>query len=288
MAEIEQRKTVINRTTDPQTNGVTSTEVRVEESQKPWYKRRRWLLLLLLFLFGSAAFLFILDQVIMPFYVKSSSIAVVPNVVGMKAQAALNKLTEVGYEPTEYERRFDDKVPEGVVIRQTPEAGEETKPGRTVYLVVSGGKEMAVVPDLMGKSLRDAKMQLLKSNLSVGEITTGYSEVAPNGTIFQQAPSPGSKINTATKVSVVISQGPLYGRVPVPSLKGLTLSDAIAQLNNNKLTLGTVNWETRPDGTPNTIIEQYPSPGDLIIEGSTVDVFVIREVAGGGEEGREN
>ena len=288
MADIEERKTVINRTTDNRTNGAHSTEVRVEETRKPWYKRRRWLLALLLLIFGGMTFLFLLDQVIMPFYVKSSSIAVVPNVVGMKSQAALTKLTEAGYEPTEYERRFDDKVPEGVVIRQTPESGEETKPGRTVYLVVSGGKEMAVVPDLMGKSLRDAKMQLLKSNLSVGEISTGYSEVAPNGTIFQQAPSPGSKINTATKVNVVISQGPLYGRVPVPSLKGLTLSDAIAQLNNNKLTLGTVNWETRPDGTPNTIIEQYPSPGDLIIEGSTVDVFVIREVAGGGDDIREN
>ncbi len=288
MADIEERKTVINRTTDPRTDGTTTTEVQVEETRKPWYKRRRWLLVLLILFFGGATFLFLLDQVIMPFYVKSSSIAVVPNVVGMKAQPALNKLTEAGYEPTEYERRFDDKVPEGVVIRQTPESGEETKPGRTVYLVVSGGKEMAVVPDLMGKSLRDAKMQLLKSNLSVGEISTGYSEVAANGTIFQQAPSPGSKINTATKVNVVLSQGPLYGRVPVPSMKGMTLSDAIAYLNNNKLTLGTVNWETRPHGVPNTIIEQYPSPGDLIIEGSTVDVFVIRDVVGGGEDAREN
>jgi beta-lactam-binding protein with PASTA domain len=288
MADIEERKTVINRTTDPETEESTTTEVQVEERPVPWYRRRRWLAALLFLIFGGATFLFLLDQVIMPFYVKSSSIAVVPNVVGMRSQEALNKLTEAGYEPTEYERRFDDKVAEGVVIRQTPESGEETKPGRTVYLVVSGGKEMAVVPDLIGKSLRDARMQLLKSNLSVGEISTSYSEVAPNGTIFQQAPSPGSKINTATKVNVVLSQGPLYGRVPVPSMKGMTLSDAIAFLNDNKLTLGTVNWETRPDGTPNTIIEQYPSPGDLIIEGSTVDVFVIRDVVGGSEEGREN
>jgi eukaryotic-like serine/threonine-protein kinase len=285
MAEIEERKTV--KTDRPGVNGSTR-EVTIEETKRPWYKRRRWLLALLLLVFGGALFLFILDQVIMPFYVKSSSIAVVPNVVGMKSQAALDRLTEAGYEPTEYERRFDDKVAEGVVIRQTPEAGEETKPGRMVYLVVSGGKEMAVVPDLMGKSLRDAKMQLLKSNLSVGEISSSYSEVAPNGTIFQQAPSPGSKINTATKVNVVISQGPLYGRVPVPSLKGLTLSETIAQLNNNKLTLGQVSWETRADGTPGTIIEQYPAAGDLIIEGSTVDVFVIRDVAGGIDENREN
>ena len=285
MADIEESKTV--RTDRPQYTDGSTTEVTTEEVKRPWYKRR-WILIPFILLFGGALFLFLLDAVIMPFYVKSSSIAVVPNVVGMKSQAALDKLTEAGYEPTEYERRFDDKVAEGVVIRQSPEPGEETKPGRVVYLVVSGGKEMAVVPDLMGKSLRDAKMQLLKSNLSIGEISFGYSEVAANGTIFQQAPTPGSKINTATKVNVVVSQGPLYGRVPVPSLKGLTLSETIAKLNDNKLTLGNVTWETRPDGTPNTVIEQYPSPGDLIIEGSTVDVFVIRETARSLESGGEN
>ncbi|HET6510747.1 MAG TPA: PASTA domain-containing protein [Candidatus Kapabacteria bacterium] len=285
MADIEERKSV--RTDRPTYTNGSTTEVTTEEVKRPWYKRR-WILIPFILLFGGALFLFLLDAVIMPFYVKSSSVAVVPNVVGMKSQAALDKLTEAGYEPTEYERRFDDKVAEGVVIRQTPESGEETKPGRAVYLVVSGGKEMAVVPDLMGKSLRDAKMQLLKSNLSIGDINFGYSEVAANGTIFQQAPTPGSKINTATKVNVVISQGPLYGRVPVPSLKGLTLSETIAMLNNNKLTLGNVTWETRPDGTPNTVIEQYPSPGDLIIEGSTVDVFVIRENAGSIDGAGEN
>ena len=285
MADIEESKTV--RTDRPQYTDGSTTEVTTEEVKRPWYKRR-WILIPFILLFGGALFLFLLDAVIMPFYVKSSSIAVVPNVVGMKSQAALDKLTEAGYEPTEYERRFDDKVAEGVVIRQSPEPGEETKPGRVVYLVVSGGKEMAVVPDLMGKSLRDAKMQLLKSNLSIGEISFGYSEVAANGTIFQQAPTPGSKINTATKVNVVVSQGPLYGRVPVPSLKGLTLSETIAKLNDNKLTLGNVTWETRPDGTPNTVIEQYPSPADLIIEGSTVDVFVIRENAGSFDGAGEN
>jgi eukaryotic-like serine/threonine-protein kinase len=276
MAEIEERKKIVIED-EPLTNG-SRTEIK-EERPKQWYQKR-WIKYPLVLLLGGALFLFILDAVLMPFYVKSSAVAVVPSVVGMKSQPAIAKLEEAGYEPLEYERRFDEKVPEGVVIRQTPEPGEETKPGRTVYLVVSGGKEMAVVPDLKGRSVRDAKMLLLKANLSIGNITTAYSETAPNGTIFQQAPTPGSKITSSQKVDVVISQGPLYGRVPVPTLRGLTLSEAIALLNESKLTLGDVKFENRLDGTPNTVVEQFPVPGDLIVEGSRVDLFVIRENAG--------
>lgn len=251
-----------------------------EPAPRRWY-RRKWFFLPFIVIAGGALGLLILDQVIMPFYVKSDDVATVPKVTGLKKAQAIQTLTDADYEPVEYEVRFDDKVAEGIVIRQTPEAGEETKSGRKVYLVISGGKEMVVVPDLTGKSVRDAKMQLLKGNLTIGNVEYAYSETAPNGTIFRQAPSPGTRISSATTVNIVISQGPLYGRVPVPDLKGLQLSDAIAALNNAKLALGQVNWESRPDGVPNTVIEQYPTPGELIIEGSAVDVFVIREVSGG-------
>lgn len=285
MAEIEERKKIVIE--EEPSPGKKEIVTENGDEKRLWYKRR-WVVIPFFLIVGGGIFLILFDNVIMPFYVKSSDVAVVPSVVGMKTQPAITKLEEAGYEPEEYERRFDEKVAEGVIIRQTPEPGEETKPGRKVYLVVSGGKEMAVVPDLKGRSVRDAKMLLLKANLSVGEITATYSESAPNGTIFQQAPTPGSKINTATKVNIVVSQGPLYGRVPVPTLRGLSLSDAIAALNSSKLVLGQVTFENRPDGAPNTVIEQYPVPGDLIIEGSTVDLFVIRENTGSIDDGREN
>jgi eukaryotic-like serine/threonine-protein kinase len=280
MPELDEEQ--VNITTPQPTDDLDASSP-TEPPHRPWY-RRKWFLVPIIILVGGAAAIFILDQVIMPFYVKSDDVAVVPKVVGMKKAQAIQTLTDADYEPVEYEVRFDDKVAEGIVIRQTPEPGEETKSGRKVFLVISGGKEMVVVPDLTGKSVRDAKMQLLKSNLTIGEVEFAYSEAAPNGTIFKQAPSAGTKISSATTVNIVVSQGPLYGRVPVPDLKGLLLSEAISALNNAKLTLGNVNWESRPEGRPNTVIEQYPTPGELLIEGSAVDLFVIREVVSGSGE----
>ena len=236
-------------------------------------RRSRWTRLLLWFA-GFVVFVVLLDNVIMPMYVKRGAKATVPQVVGMKRDEAMRKLDEAGYEPVQYEVRFDDKLPEGVVIRQTPEGGEETKPGRKVYLIFSGGKEMAVVPDLRGHSLRDAKMILLRGNMSIGAITYGYTDSATNGMVYGQTPPPGSRTSASTQVSVIVSQGPLLGRVPVPDLKNMTIAQATDKLREVKLELGKVNYQ---DGTPeNAILDQYPHSGDLANEGATIDIWVAR------------
>lgn len=229
---------------------------------------------LLIIIAAFILFIVLLDKVIMPWYVQSGSVATVPGVVGEITDTAVARLKAAGYEPIQYEVRFDDKAPEGTIIRQTPESGEETKPGRKVYLIISGGKEMASVPDLLGKSLRDAKMLLIKSNMSIGAVSYAYADSAANGAVFQQTPAPGTKTSASTLVGVTVSEGPLLGRVPVPNLADLSLSDAIAKLNSVNLQIGKVNYQ---NGTPeNAVLAQYPDSGELVNEGASVDVFVAR------------
>lgn len=238
------------------------------------YYRRRWAIVVASAVVAFVLFVVLLDTVIMPLYVKSGAVATVPPTVGMKKDAAIARLKAAGYEPVEYEVRFDDKALEGIIVRQTPDGGEETKPGRKVYLVISGGKEMAIAPDLRGKSLRDAKMALLKANMSLSNVSYAYSDSATNGTVFQQSPAPGARSTTSAPVSVVVSEGPLLGRVPVPDLKNMSLASALEKLKSVQLEVGKVNYQ---NGTPeNTVLDQYPQPGDLVNEGATVDLFVAR------------
>jgi eukaryotic-like serine/threonine-protein kinase len=239
----------------------------------PFFKRR-WVLVVGIALVSFIVLVVLLDNVVMPLYVKQGAVAIVPNVVGAKKDGAVQTLKTAGYEPVEYEVRFDDKAPEGTIIRQTPESGEETKPGRKVYLIISGGKEMASVPELRGKSLRDAKMLMIKSNMSIGKVNYAYSDSAANGMVFEQTPTAGTKTSASTEVSVTISQGPLLGRVPVPALTNLSLSQAIEKLKSVNLELGKVNYQ---NGAPeNAVLDQYPPAGDLVNEGATIDVFVAR------------
>ena len=259
------------------TEGPTETQPHIPppfvKKAQPFY-RRRWVQVTGISIASFILLVVLFDNVVMPLYVKRGAKAIVPPVVGLKKDDAMKKLSDAGYEPVQYEVRFDDKSPEGMIVRQTPEGGEETKPGRKIYLIISGGKEMAVVPDLRGKSLRDAKMILLKSNMTIGNTSYGYTDSAGNGLVFAQTPEPGSKTSASTQVNVVVSQGALVGRVPVPDLTKMTLAQAIDKLSNIKLQLGKVNYQ---DGTPeNAILDQYPRAGDLANEGASVDVWVAR------------
>lgn len=251
----------------------TVTQHSEMTSQPPFWKRR-WVLVAGITIGALILFVVLLDTVIMPLYVKSGSVATVPAVVGMNKDLGIARLKSDGYEPIEYEVRFDEKAAQGTIVRQTPDGGEETKPGRKVYLVISGGKEMATMPDLRGKSLRDAKMTLLKANLTLTNVSYAYSDSATNGTVFQQNPVPGAKTSTSNTINVVISEGPLMGRVPVPDLKGMQFAKALDKLKSVQLEVGKVNYQ---NGTPEgSVLDQYPQPGDLVNEGATVDLFVAR------------
>jgi eukaryotic-like serine/threonine-protein kinase len=252
----------------------TESQYSTSSSEKRPFFKRRWVLIAGIALAAFVLFIVLLDNVIMPLYVKSGSVATVPPVVGMNKDQAIARLKTAGYEPIEYETRFDDKAAQGTIIRQTPDGGEETKPGRKVYLVISGGKEMAIMPDLRGKTLRDAKMTLLKANLTLTNVSYAYADSSTTGTVFQQTPTPGAKTSTSNSINVVISQGPLLGRVPVPDLKGMPLVKALDKIKSVQLVLGKLNYQ---NGTPeNSVLDQYAQPGDLVNEGATIDLFVAR------------
>ena len=164
------------------------------------------------------------------------------------------------------------KLPKEPLLDKLPK--EVRKQNRAVKYISSFPAARKCVPDLRGKSLRDAKMLMIKSNMSIGKVNYAYTDSATNGMVFQQTPAPGTKTSASAQVEVTISQGLLLGRVPVPALTNLSLSQAIEKLKSMKLELGKVNYQ---NGTPeNAVLDQYPPAGDLVNEGAAIDVFVAR------------
>jgi hypothetical protein len=65
----------------------------------------------------------------------------VPNVVSIAADDAMRKLIDAGFAIGQNSSEYSDIVPEHQVIRQSPKAGEEMAPGKSVDIVVSRGPE---------------------------------------------------------------------------------------------------------------------------------------------------
>lgn len=215
-----------------------------------------------------------MNYIVMPWYVHSPETAV-PNVTGVQIDAAKETLENAGVTPIIGYTTFDGRFPEGSVILQKPKAGEVVKKGRRIYLIISGGAAKIEVPDLKGKSLADAKFALERLNLNLGEINY-VSASAPKDVVVMQSRQQGSFVAKGMTVDVSLSLGEAEGNIIVPNLIGTSLSDAKKILEDLTLNVGKINYQPSFAVLPNTIIDQYPSKGSKVMEGTSVHLFITK------------
>lgn len=223
-------------------------------------------------------FVILMNSVIMPWYVRHDTLVKVPSVAGMNFQEALNTLDEAGLEGLQGEIRFDPSKPIGTVIDQNPAPGQIVKDGRRIYLLVSGGEQLYDVPNLVGRTVREAKFMLAQRNIGVVEAESKPSAQYPPGIIISQIEQPGVKVKKGTKISVVVSAGIETGDLKVPDLIGKNVEEAKKLILLNKLTIGKINFQPSLSVPLNAVIDQYPKAYSMAKENQRVDLFVNREV----------
>lgn len=138
---------------------------------------------------------------------KGESEVSVPKVVGYTDTAAIGMLTDAKLDYTrEYES--SDTIPEGTVIRQSPEGGQMVAEGTKVTIVVSQGKKSVTVPDLRKKTEAQARQLLEDAGLNPGTVTSEYDDEVPEGQVISQSEVAGKTVYSGTTVSFVVSLGP--------------------------------------------------------------------------------
>jgi len=236
---------------------------------------KKFLLILLLF----ATVFLVFDLVIMPWYVDHGATQQVPSVIGIRDDAAWKLLDSAGFEPVRAETRPDPKAPAGTVVAQNPGPDALVKHGRRVYLSISGGEIMVEAPKLRGLSSRDARFALERSGLRLGPITYAPSDTYFQNTIMDQSVPPGTKVTKGEAIGITISRGGVAKSKSAPDLTGKTVSEAEKILAAEGLKVGKITYQTGFNLIPNTIIDQFPRPGDQVQHGSALDLFVAKLTA---------
>ncbi len=134
----------------------------------------------------------------------------IPSLVGKTLDDAVFILESYGYEKGGVSEEYSE-MPTGVVIRQSPQAGSDAEPGTRVNLVISLGEEVVTttVPSLYGMTLDEAKTALEREGLLLSnDIRYGSSNEYAEGLITGQSVSPGSGVDTGTRIEVTLSTGP--------------------------------------------------------------------------------
>lgn len=201
----------------------------------------------------------------------------VPKVVGMEETAAINMLTtDYGFK---YARTYEysNTVPSGQVISQNPAEGSQAKKGDTVTIVVSQGTQSVKVPNVVNKSQADASSELTAAGLSVGTITTEYSDTVPEGSVISQGVNAGKFVDMGTSVSLVISQGKkteyyvLSYEVEVP--EGATVEVEVKDANG-KTVYGPTKLKKTTTISASGITTQT---GTLYIDGTSSSISFTRQ-----------
>lgn len=213
----------------------------------------------------------------MPLYVSSSE-KEVPSVVGMTEADAMQNLKDSGFDAVISDTSYGVSLPPGRIFLQKPEAGKTVKSGRTVYLFLSGGEQTVSVPLLKGKNILDARFALERIGLKLGAIEEAASS-QPKDMIFDQQFAEGTLLKKGQSVGVSVSIGQGFGNIEVPDLIGKSLSEATKILADSLLSIGKINYQTSSTLLPNTILDQYPAPGNKLNSGDKVDLFITKEGA---------
>jgi beta-lactam-binding protein with PASTA domain len=193
----------------------------------------------------------------------------VPNVESLSFDAASAQLGAQGFVVTRAPDRFDDEVPRGFVVGTDPSAGVTVAHGSKVQLAVSLGKGIEV-PDVRGASLDDASAELRASGFAVARGADQLDAQVPAGAVVGTEPAAGENAAQASQVQIVVSLGK---GIEVPDVRGALFDSASNELSAKGFA---VVRRDVPDPTlaSGTIISTAPGAGDVVPEGTTVEVLV--------------
>lgn len=128
-----------------------------------------------------------------------------PSFVNQEATEVYAKLIEMGlyYETAEVN---SDSIGEGYVVRTEPGQDEVVSAASTVKVYVSrgSGKEMVVVPDVVGSDEEAARTALTGAGLEAAVLYTARSDIEA-GTVLSQTPANPTRVPTGTTVTLTVA-----------------------------------------------------------------------------------
>jgi serine/threonine-protein kinase len=86
----------------------------------------------------------------------------------------------------------------------------------------------------------------------------------------------GTSVKKGSSIRVTMSLGDGTGRVTVPELVGKSVQESQNLLAQKGLKVGNITYQMNPELVPNTILTQFPHPGDQVAMGQAIDLFVVQ------------
>ncbi len=176
------------------------------------------------------------------------------------------------HEVTSYE--YSPGKEKGIILNQFPIEGTKVKQDRIIKFVISQGQKLLPIPNMAGRSVRQAMLDLEATGLILGEIAWAISDTLPERVVVFSYPAAGTEIPLGSPVNLMVNRGRATDFTYMPRLTGLTLTEAQNRLEDKYLKLGIVSYRTDENYLPETVLEQSESEGNELDVNTEIDLVV--------------
>lgn len=196
------------------------------------------------------------------------------NVVGLYKTAAEEQMKKNGFTNYTFKEQTDATVEKGYVISQSVDDGTAITKDTAITIVISSGKEMTSVPNVVNYEDSQATTLLEEAGLKV---THGYAydDNVEKDHVISSDPVAGTEVEEGSTVKIIISNGKEQKKVVVPHLEGMSEADAAAKLTELNL-VGAPTYEYSDTVKEGQVISQDPVVNTEVDEQSTVSYVVSK------------
>ncbi len=196
----------------------------------------------------------------------------VPDLVGKNfAQEVMNAEEYADFEFNCNEVTNSEKE-DGVIVDQSPKSGKVNR-GSTITLYVAKSSKKTTVPDVYGYEYNSARALLIEKNFDPKIIKEKTSNAEP-GTVIRTSPARNEEVEEGSVVTIFVATTDDSEPVDVPSLTGLTVTEAQAELEKVGLVLDTARTEYRSNAAERGTIIGYEHVGEQVAPGTAIAVYV--------------
>jgi serine/threonine-protein kinase len=204
-----------------------------------------------------------------------SGVTSVPSLQGLTEVEAERVLLDQGLTLERLDRAdgYDEAVAAGLILRQDPAPRTLVKRGSEVAVALSLGPQVIEVPELGGKTVPAAQVELAAAGLVVGR-TVNVFHSGEAGTVVEQAPSGGTVAAPGESIDLVVGRADLGTVYVMPDLVYRNYEDARRFFRQRGFRVGSIKFEVYAGIREGVILRQFPLAGHPLRRNDAISLVV--------------
>lgn len=195
----------------------------------------------------------------------------IPDVIDKSLEEATIELSNLGLKIKVVGTSKSDKE-ENTILEMTPNANLKVEKGSVIEVVISGGVETVVIPDLRDYDINYVENFLKQKGLKYEVTREEFSESVKKGYVIDQTPAKNEEVEVGSTVQLIISKGPEVKLVMVEDYVGKNVDVAKAELESLNLQVSLVERKTDKE-EENLLVLEQPIQGIRVEEGATIKLY---------------